>query len=102
MDGPTRGVGAPLISPTNPHFIVCPESVKILGVQGVLCMWQLVFAWRHCLIYQEQEQQEEEHAILQILAMANIFISANQPIFSVRQDCCNCQWHKYAFYDCLR
>ena len=36
------------------------ESVKILGVKGVLCMWHLVFALRHRLIH--QEQQEQQHA----------------------------------------
>ena len=44
------------MSPTNGHFIGGPESVKILGVQGVLCMWQLVFTSRHCLIPQQEEQ----------------------------------------------
>ena len=43
--------------PTNGYFIGGPESVNILGVRGVLCMWQLVFASRHRLI----PQQEEEH-----------------------------------------
>ena len=42
-----RGSGAPLISPFNGHFIGGPEYVKILGVQGVLCMWQLVYASCH-------------------------------------------------------
>ena len=49
--------------PTNSHFIGGPESVKILGVRGVLCMWQLVFASRHHLLpQQQQEQQEQEDA----------------------------------------
>ena len=51
------GSGAPLISPTNGYFIGGPESVKTLGIRGVLCMWQLVFALRHRLIHQQEEQQ---------------------------------------------
>ena len=42
-------LGAPLISPSNGLVIGGPESVKILGVRGVLCMWQIVFALCHCL-----------------------------------------------------
>ena len=38
-----------VFSPSNGHFIGGPESVKILGVKGVLCMWQLVFASSHHL-----------------------------------------------------
>ena len=49
---------APLINPTNGHFVGGPESVKILGVQGVLCIWQLVFASRHRLKYQEKQQED--------------------------------------------
>ena len=43
------GSGAPLISPSIGHFIGGPESVKIIGVPGVLCIWQLVFASCHRL-----------------------------------------------------
>ena len=37
------------MSPSNGLVIGGPESVKILGVGGVLCMWQIVFASCHCL-----------------------------------------------------
>ena len=36
--GGLGGSGAPLISPPNSHFIGGPESVKILGVQGILAV----------------------------------------------------------------
>ena len=55
-EGGSLWSGAPLITPTNGHFIGGPESVKILGVRGVFCMWQIVFALRHRLIPQEQQQ----------------------------------------------
>ena len=34
--GVGRGVGAPLKGPLNIHFMGSQESVKILGVQGIL------------------------------------------------------------------
>ena len=36
--GGLGGSGAPLISPPNGHFIGGPESVKILGVRGILAV----------------------------------------------------------------
>ena len=49
IGGGSGGLGGPLISPSYGYFIGGLESVKILGVRGVLCMWQLVFASCHRL-----------------------------------------------------
>ena len=39
------GSGAPLIRPTSSNFMGDSDSVKILGVQGILIVWQQVAAW---------------------------------------------------------
>ena len=44
-----RGVRGTSNPPTSSNFMGDSESVKILGVQGILIMWQLVFALRHHL-----------------------------------------------------
>ena len=42
--GGVRGVWGTSNHPHTSHFIGDSESIKILGVQGILIMWQLVFA----------------------------------------------------------
>ena len=59
--GGLGGSGAPLISPPICHFIGGSESVKILGVQGILIMWELVFA-RVTLDSQQEEEQAKNSA----------------------------------------
>ena len=59
-----RGVGAPLISPPIIHFIGGSESVKVLGVRGILIMWQLVFASRHCLILNDNKNNDLKGCVM--------------------------------------
>ena len=48
-EGGSVGLGAPLISPSHGYFIGVQNMLKIFGVRGVLCMWQVVFASCHRL-----------------------------------------------------
>ena len=47
--GGQGGQGHLSSSPPSSQFIGDSESIKILGVRGILIMWQLVFASCHAL-----------------------------------------------------
>ena len=49
--------------PTS-HFIGGPESVKILGVRGILCMWPLVFALCHRLIRKKNKKKMSKGCLM--------------------------------------
>ena len=52
--------------PTPSSFIGGPESVKIFGVRGVLCMWQLVFASCHRL--KSKKKKNKKKGCLMVMA----------------------------------
>ena len=49
-------------------FIGDPESAKILGVRGVLCMWQLVFASCHRLKSKNNNNNNNKKGCLMVMA----------------------------------
>ena len=55
--GGLGGSGAPLIRPTSSSFMGDSQSAKILGVQGILIMWQLDFALCHRLIPNKKKKK---------------------------------------------
>ena len=56
------------MSPPSSDLIGLSESVNILGVRGVICMWRLVFDSRHHFIFNNNKNNKMLNQCLLFIA----------------------------------
>ena len=66
--GGLGGSGVTLISSPSSDFKGFSDPVKILGVLGILSMWQLVFVLCHRLIFKKKNNNKTPKGFLKVKA----------------------------------